>query len=385
MEGIGSVLVRVPGNQLQQMIAAVAEPPLKDAMAAMQAQNKDVLINQIKKVRSLIKGSVNNCDRGVSSEVSAARREALSVAWTIQFEKAWPVFEAAIAQFVGQEDLMEHVCRCMKSAMQAMSQRFKQFLGPFATAVVNSYLKHPLSCILYAVDSIVSLFGKHPEFGQPLLDMFAALSSRTMQALNSPAAFQAAPDIVQEYFELAGRGLRRFPQPMLVAPVGAEAFACGVQSFYTPLAHRDALKAVAAFLDNLVLADANQGDDARHAQDKAASVAFLTQAAPSPQGATQPRGLTMMQALVTGLVDKGGVLIEPCALVIMDCGELIRPARDEWLAAALHGVPDAVLPVAAKSACMQAVQQIRVGSGSKDALRDCKAAVRNLQRAVRPH
>ena len=28
MEGIGSVLVRVPGDQLQGMIAAVSDPPL---------------------------------------------------------------------------------------------------------------------------------------------------------------------------------------------------------------------------------------------------------------------------------------------------------------------------------------------------------------------
>ena len=38
------------------------------------------------------------------------------------------------------------------------------------------------------------------------------MSGRTMQALTTPEAFQQSPDIVQEYFELVGRGF--VPEPI---------------------------------------------------------------------------------------------------------------------------------------------------------------------------
>ncbi|KAJ1486955.1 armadillo-type protein [Baffinella frigidus] len=362
VEGIGSVLVRVPGDQLMAMISAVSDPPLTAAKAALEAQDKTAVIAQLKKLRTLIKGGVTSCDRGVGPEVAAARREALSVAWTAQFEKVWPVLESCIRAFVGQEDLMEHLCRCMKSAIQAMTFRFKHFLGVFASAMVNSFLAHPLSCVLYVVDSIVSLFGKLPEFVQPLLEMLTAMSGRTMQALTSPEAFQQSPDIVQEYFELVGRGLRRFPQALLQAPLGSEAFTCAAQSLYTPLAHREALQAIIIFFHNLVLADANSANGAMHQQDRAAAQAFLSAGAPSIQGATQPRGKTMVEAVVRALVTKPAAVMEAVALVILDLGELMRPQRDEWLSAALQSIPETEIAGTVRGAFLSKVYQLRGGS-----------------------
>ena len=43
---------------------------------------------------------------------------------------------------------------------QVMAVRFRDFLAPFATAAVNAYLQKPLSCILYAVTTVVSTFGR---------------------------------------------------------------------------------------------------------------------------------------------------------------------------------------------------------------------------------
>lgn len=71
---------------------------------------------------------------------------------------------------------MEDLCRLMKCAVQAMGSRFKQYLGQFATACVNTFMAAPLSCILYAVTSLISNFGREAEFVQPLLQMLEGKS-----------------------------------------------------------------------------------------------------------------------------------------------------------------------------------------------------------------
>ena len=87
------------------------------------------------------------------------------------------------------------VMRTTKNAMQAMGPVFKDFLGPFATACVNAFLAHPLSCILYAATTLVSIFGRDGQYVQPLVDVCGALGNKTFEILSQGNAFtQVRPD-----------------------------------------------------------------------------------------------------------------------------------------------------------------------------------------------
>ena len=55
--------------------------------------------------------------------------------------------------------------------LKAMGLSFKDFLAPFASAAVNAFIINPLSCVLYAVTTLVSVFGRDPQYAQPLVDM----------------------------------------------------------------------------------------------------------------------------------------------------------------------------------------------------------------------
>ena len=188
VQGVGAILLRIDGKELPGMIASLVETPVQMGTAALQRGDKKGAMDQIKKLRTLMKGGYVAGDRPSDAQ-RAEQIEALSLSWAQNFQRVWPLLEGVIVSHGDDGSLLEDMCRCIRSAVQVMGLRFRDFLGPFATAAVNAYLKKPLSCILYAVTTVVSTFGKQPEFVQPLTAMIVALSTRTYQEFGSGEAF----------------------------------------------------------------------------------------------------------------------------------------------------------------------------------------------------
>mmetsp|Transcript_18678 Transcript_18678/g.44474 ORF Transcript_18678/g.44474 Transcript_18678/m.44474 type:complete len:947 (-) Transcript_18678:116-2956(-) len=373
IEGLGTVLVRVQDGQLGQMLEAVAATPIQQAVTSLQQHNKPELVKQLKKIRTLIKGGVLACENSGAE----AQRELLAVAWAEQFQKVWPVLEQTMVAYGVDEELMEDVCRIIKSAIQAMGVRFEVFLAPFATTAVNAFIAHPLSCILYAVTTLVGFFGRMKHMVPPLLQMLEALSGRTLTVLQGNDAFSHAPDIVTEYFELIGRGLRRFPQEVWAGQLVINAFQCALASLYTELAHREALQAVLRFLDLLVLADANDSNTEQYQRDRQLAASFLVSQGPGHGGATLPHGAHMVKALLHAICTKSSVCIEPVSLAMIDLARLLPQQTSEWGSGAMQEIPDTVVFSGAKSAFLRDFQ------GATD-LKGMKQAMRGLHRAARP-
>ena len=192
--------MRIESTEQAGMLASLVDTPVQVGMGALARGDKTGAMDQIKKLRTLMKGGHVASDSRSDAE-SAAQREALSTSWAQCFGFVWPLLEGVIVSHSDDENLMENMCRCICSAVQVMGMRFRDYLAPFATCAVNAYLKKPLSCILYAVTTVVSAFGKHAEFVQPLTEMMVALSTRTFQEFGAND-FSNAPDIVTEYFEM---------------------------------------------------------------------------------------------------------------------------------------------------------------------------------------
>ena len=216
VQGLGCILARVDAAQLPSILASLVDAPVQVGTAALARGDKHGAMLQIGRLRTLMKGGHSASDSRADAE-AAAQREALGVAWAQCFQQIWPLLQAVIVQHCEDEPLMENLCRCIRSAVQVMGMRFRDYLSPFATAAVNAFLKKPQSSILYAVTTLVSAFGRHAEFVPPLVQMLEALSQRTLQVLSEAAAMIAAPDIVTEYFEMMDRGTIRFPQVLQAA------------------------------------------------------------------------------------------------------------------------------------------------------------------------
>jgi len=348
LEGFGAVLARIPSEQIAHMLSIVSSPPIRDGMAALERHDKTRVSMQIKKLKTLLKGGVSACDDR-SGRRKSCDKEVLAKAWAASFANAWPMFEQSIILFGQDESLMEDVCRCIRSAIQAIGLEFKAFLSPFATSAVNAYIKHPLSCILYAVTTVVSFFGKYQEFVGPLSEMLAALSARTFQVFSSGEAFVNSPDIVTEYFEMMERAVRRFPQVVYNSPLGENALSCGVASLYTKLEHREAIRAILSFFENVVLSDANKENHELCRADREAAMIFLVGQGPGPCGTSpQPRGQSMVQALMYAITTKPSVVVEPVATILYDLGRFMPNQRMEWVMAGIAVVPGNILSQSAK-------------------------------------
>jgi hypothetical protein len=211
VQGLGSIMLRIEASQLPGIMGSLVQPAVQAGTAALGRGDHKNAMDQIKKLRTLMKGG-HVASEGRSDADMAAQREALGAAWAQNFQHVWPLLEGVIVQHGENESLMEDMCRCIRSAVQVLGLRFRDYLAPFATAAVNSFLKKPLSCILYAVTTVVSAFGRQAEYVPPLCEMLTTLSTRTFQVFSSGEAFSEAPDIVTEYFELLDRANIRFPQ-----------------------------------------------------------------------------------------------------------------------------------------------------------------------------
>ena len=306
VQGLGSIMLRIDAGQLPGVLASLVEPAVQAGTAALGQGNHKNAMDQIKKLRTLMKGG-HVASEGRSDADMAAQREALSAAWAQNFVRIWPLLEGVIVQHGENENLMEDMCRCIRSAVQVLGLRFRDYLAPFATAAVNAFLKKPLSCILYAVTTVVSAFGRHAEFVQPLCEMLVALSGRTFQVFNTAEAFSNAPDIVTEYFEMMDRANIRFAHLVMTTPLGDNAFNCAVSSLFTNLQQREALQSVVKFLHGLCHREVNRDLVCQ----------FLQTPAAGPCGrAAQPRGLSMWQAIFQMLTSKDSHVLEPTARLL---------------------------------------------------------------------
>jgi len=372
VQGLGSILLRIEPQQLTGMLESLVQTPVEMGTTCLARSDKDGAMAQIQKLRTLMKGGHVASDGRQDAE-SAAQREALGAAWAHCFQRVWPLLEGVIVSHGEDENLMENMCRCIRSAVQIMGLRFRDYLGPFATAAVNAFLKKPLSCILYAVTTVVSAFGRHPEFVQPLTEMIAALSTRTFQVFGSGEAFSNSPDIVTEYFEMLDRANIRFPQVVLTTPLGDNACACAVSSLYTNLEHREALQATLKFIHGLCHRDLS----------RELVCPFLQAQSAGPCGrGTQARGLTFWNAIFQTLVSKPSFLLETIASVVHDMAHFLPNESREWATAALQQVPETTLEAKHKEDFMRSLQQA-LASPMENQQRLIMQALRGLFRGVK--
>jgi len=296
---------------------------------------------------------------------AAAHRQALANAWMGTFGKIWPVLEQVLTQHGGDEDVMEEVMRCSKNAMQAMNLAFRDFLAPFATACVNAFMRHPMSCILYAVTTLVSVFGRDGRYVQPLCDMCEALGNKTFEILSQPNAFTQRPDIVTEFFELVGRGVRRFPRAILSAPFADTTFQCAVASMYTDLAHRESLHSLLTYFDNIASADANEHDQPLLAEDRQFAAQFILSPGKAPG---ETRGGQMCKAMLHALVTKPSVCVEPVAACCLSMKRLLPQQAEAWIGEGLQALGPEV-PNEARRRFMQEMMAATNSKGAKEATR----------------
>jgi transportin-3 len=170
----------------------------------------------------------------------------------------WPLLEQAIQQYKDFDTLVEKVCRCWKHGMRMAQDCFAPLIKPLLETVARAFSTSPRSALIYMLSSCLGTFHDRVDLHSMFQQCFLSVASVCMGLLSTPESFADAPDIVEDFFEMAVRYLKRIPTFMLQnAEMINTIFRCGLQGLL--LQHREAYRGVASFIEAVLLAGGGEG------------------------------------------------------------------------------------------------------------------------------
>ena len=164
-------------------------------------------------------------------------------------EKLLPWLEMALTLFELDPEASERICRVPRYAVRTAKRHTIRSLPALSNMLMSRFERTKHSCYLYVASELVKAFGDPAEdiYTQPLLSRMLITSCAMLGSLQ---AVSAKPDLTDDTFLLAGRGLSYAPrlmmtQELLVALIETSRNAILVQ-------HLEACSSVASFLVRLL-------------------------------------------------------------------------------------------------------------------------------------
>jgi len=162
----------------------------------------------------------------------------------------WELLGTVFAKHGGDSRVMEKLCRCYKHTARNTGQGFKALVPRLLPQVTSWFEGQPHSCFIYMCNVCITTFGDAAELGPVLAESFCRLSATTFRLLSSATGIPDNPDVVDDYFELCTKVLRRQPSLLLEPRPGADpssallltVFQCGCAGLH--IQHREAGRAV---------------------------------------------------------------------------------------------------------------------------------------------
>lgn len=164
-------------------------------------------------------------------------------------QQLWPLLDQTIRLFKDEDRTVEKLCRCWKYSMRACEEEFGPLLKPLLELVTLFYNSTPRSGFLYTlstcVDSFSSVSQHHPVFQAA----FSSMSAKTLSLLTSAQSFTDLPDVVEDFYELGGRLLKRLPV-FMIGDILPKMYECGLQGLLVQ--HHEAYGALLHFYECVV-------------------------------------------------------------------------------------------------------------------------------------
>lgn len=165
--------------------------------------------------------------------------------------ESWPLLEAVSVKYPRDIQLAEKLCRLHKHVMRGVGQgAFRPMLEPLRAQLVRNFAQSHLSPYLYAASVCVTEFANDPTMVPLLVGMLNDLSASVFGLLQTRDDFTAHPDVVEEFFYLAGRAMTHCPEPVVVSPLLHSLLKCAAVGM--ELDHRDANSGTLNFLEGTV-------------------------------------------------------------------------------------------------------------------------------------
>jgi transportin-3 len=264
--------------------------------------------------------------------------------------RLWPWIEASLDRF-GPDDTeaVETICKVPRYAIRNAGKAIAPVVNTIATALPGWFEKSGKSAFLFVASELIKTFGDDGRFDADLGPMFAAMMVRACSVLRTLEDVTNAPDIADDTFLLAGRGLSYAPRLVLVSgpllPALLDAALAGVL-----VQHREASGSILSFFVRLC-------DPATHSKCPPQSLQDL-------QTALSPRIPFLVRLLLGGvagavpasrLADIRSVLFE-----ILNVGGI---TGFEWVVKAVEAVPREAATVEEKRRFLASCQDVAMQGG----------------------
>lgn len=165
--------------------------------------------------------------------------------------ESWPLLDAVSTKYPADINLAEKLCRLHKHVMRSVGPgAFRPMLEPLKAQLVRNFGRSRLSPYLYAASVCVSEFGSDPTMVPLLISMLNELAASVFAMLRTREDFTSHPDVVEEFFYLAGRAVTHCPEPVVSSPLLRSLLQCAAVGM--ELDHRDANSGTLNFLEGTV-------------------------------------------------------------------------------------------------------------------------------------
>jgi transportin-3 len=165
--------------------------------------------------------------------------------------ETWPMLNVISQKHPRDFVLSEKLCRLHKHAIRECGPpAYTPMLEPLIQQIVTNFSQSLSSPYLYLASVCIAEYGRNPSHAQQIFNMVANLSSTVFQTLRTTEDFTAHPDVVEEFFYMAGRMMNICPDPLVQSNLLNSLLQCAAIGM--KLSHRDANKGTLNFLESTV-------------------------------------------------------------------------------------------------------------------------------------
>ena len=258
-------------------------------------------------------------------------------------QRLFPSMQTLLQTCSRNEQLMEHVCRCLKYALRSTQLHFAPLLPALVGQLAQSFGRDPQSCYLYLSSQCVKIFGAEAAYETPLAGCIGELVPRSLALLPRSADIDRQPDVAEDLFGLGVTVLQCAPFLLFSAsrsassdPMGLLAPLLGCALEGATVQHREACRSALEFVQYVL--DLATGANVE-------GVSALQQAGVDARTLFVSSGPVLVRRLVAGVA---GALprnrIPDVADILFSLGVVFGHTLGDWLAAILAPLPEVFVP-----------------------------------------
>eukprot|EP00889_Picochlorum_renovo_P003406 jgi/Picre1/30436/NNA_005800.t1 len=188
----------------------------------------------------------------------------------ITLEKIMPWINVALSVFAADAMASEKICRVPRYAVRSAKQATYRSLPSLSESLTQRFEQTKHSCYLYVASELVKAFGHDPAQDGYIKPMLHRMLVSSCSMLTSLQAVTSYPELTDDMFLLAGRGLSYAPRLMMTQELLSSMVPTSRNALL--IQHKEACASVSAFLVRLLDPETHRKCDAQ--QVKALEMTF---------------------------------------------------------------------------------------------------------------